>query len=137
MRISRNVLIKKPHHDRDADPRHDTDERIGDNTVLQCELHHQARRTQRLNEGKEPEKETDQNADLRPCDDRPDDGRDVQNRRIHHDERDESIACQSEKDRDPCEQPGNRQLANTHKSLILMGIVLFHTYSSVLILREI
>lgn len=56
---------------------------------------------------------------------------------FHHDERDESIACQSEKDRDPCEQPGNRQLANAHKSLILMWIVLFHTYSSVLVLREI
>ena len=82
--------------DADEDARHDTDNGIISDIVLYRELEQQARRAQGLHERKEPEHETHERSHAGPRGDASDDGRDVQDRRVHEKKRDEAIPGQPE-----------------------------------------
>lgn len=81
--------------DADQDTRYDTDEGVGNDIILYSKQQQRARCLQGPDKGKDTEHEADDHADLAACRQAADDSRDMKDRRVHDDQRDETIARKS------------------------------------------
>ena len=94
--------------------------------VRRGELQQQTGRANGLNEGEEPEHEPDEHPDARPGRNRADNRRNVQNRRVHKDERHKTVPRDAEENGDGRQKTGHRKLTNVQKRVCRYMIDVFH-----------